>query len=319
MPIEVDVLLLSSLADLSTDRVCYHLSAMGVQFLRLNREQLPDVGLQIDPLRARLTCSYADHVWHVGAELRSVWWRQPTFLRNTPGRALTVEEQLDRSQWSAAMRGLMLFDQARWFNDPAATYRAESKPYQLREAYKLGFDVPETVITNDKTADVPGLVGQKLAIKSVDTVLLSEGSHQHFGYTILIDWSDCIDMDFHTVPVTCQALLSPKLDLRVTLVGERLWCSTVETDEGVIEGDWRLRPKTELVYKGHQLPAEVERRCRALMGVLGLRYGAIDLALSAGRYWFIEINPTGEWGWLDRDGRGISEAIAQELASEVRT
>ncbi|CDZ68050.1 RimK domain protein ATP-grasp [Neorhizobium galegae bv. orientalis] len=311
--------MLSNLADLSTDRICYHLSTMGVQFLRLNREQLPDLGLQIDPLRARLTCHYGDHLWRVGAKLRSVWWRQPTFLRNTPGRALTVEEQLDRSQWSAAMRGLMLFDEPRWFNDPAMTYRAESKPYQLREAYKLGFDVPETLVTNDRLADIPGRLGTKLVIKSVDTVLLSEGSNQHFGYTVITDWSDCADGDFHTIPVTCQALLSPKLDLRVTIVGERLWCSTVETGEGGIEGDWRLRPKVDLVYKEHQLPVEVEQRCRALLGVLGLRYGAIDLALSAEKYWFIEINPTGEWGWLDRDGRGISEAIAVELASEVRT
>ncbi|MFG1315486.1 hypothetical protein [Xanthobacter autotrophicus] len=211
----------------------------------------------------------------------------------------------------------MLFDEARWFNDPSATYRAESKPYQLREAYKLGFDVPETLVTNDKAADVPRLLGKKMVIKSVDTVILSEGNSQHFGYTVVADWSDCILTDFRTIPVTCQTLLSPKLDLRVTVIGDRLWCSTVETKEGRIEGDWRLMPKTELIYKEYDLPAEVERRCRTLMRILGLRYGAVDLALSAGRYWFIEINPTGEWGWLDRDGRGISEAIAAELALEV--
>lgn len=319
MPREVDVLLLSSLADLATDRVCYHLSAMGVQFLRLNREQLPDVALQIDPLRGHIICRHADQVWHVGDEVKSVWWRQPTFLRNTPGRALSVEEQLDRSQWSAVMRGLMLFDQARWFNDPAATYRAESKLYQLRVAHRLGFAVPKTLVTNDKTAEVPDLLGQKLAVKSVDTVLLSEGSSQHFGYTIVADWCDCIDGDFHTVPVTCQALLSPKLDLRVTIMGQRLWCTTVQTDQGGIEGDWRLRSRAELVYNDHQLPAEIERLCRTLMKVLRLGYGAIDLALSAGRYWFIEINPTGEWGWLDCDGRAISKAIAHELSAERPT
>lgn len=316
---EVDVLILSSLADLATDRVCYHLSAKSVQFLRLNREQLPDLALRIDPLRASITCSHGGHVWRVGPRLRSVWWRQPTFLRNTPGRALSVEEQLDRSQWAALLRGLMLFDEARWFNDPAATYRAESKLYQLRAAHKLGFDVPETLVTNDNTAPIPDLLGQRLALKSVDTVLLSDGQNQHFGYTIVADWSDCIDGDFHTVPVTCQALVSPKLDLRVTIIGDRLWCTTVQTDKGGIEGDWRLRPKAELVYNDHQLPAEIERLCRSLMNVLGLGYGAIDLALSADRYWFIEINPTGEWAWLDRNGRGISEAIAQELALETLT
>ncbi|ABA06127.1 conserved hypothetical protein [Nitrobacter winogradskyi Nb-255] len=316
MPGNVDVLILSSLADISTDRICYHLSTMGIGFLRLNREQLRDVGLQLDPARARLTCRYVDQVWQVGTNLRSVWWRQPTFLRNTPGTALTVEEQLDRSQWSAAMRGLMLFSEARWFNNPAATYRAESKPFQLREAYKLGFDVPETLVTNDRFADVPRIVGQKLAVKSIDTVLLADHDNQHFGYTIVTDWSDCADESFHAVPVACQALLSPKLDLRVTIIGEHVWCTTVEVEGGGIEGDWRLTPKTDLIYREHELPIEVQRRCLALIRHLGLGYGAIDLALSAGRYWFIEINPTGEWGWLDRDGRGISEAIAMELASE---
>ena len=316
MPGDVDVLIVSSLADLSTDRICSHLSGMGVQFLRLNREQLPDLGLQIDPLRARLTCRYADQIWHVGPNLRSVWWRQPTFLRNTPGKALTIEQQLDRSQWSAAMRGLMLLDQARWFNNPAATYRAESKPNQLREAYKLGFDVPETLMTNDKFADIPNLIGARLAVKSVDTVLLADADNQHFGYTIVADWPDCADEDFHAAPVTCQALLSQKLDLRVTIVGKHLWCTTVETEGGGSEGDWRLTPQKDLVNKEHEPPTTVKDRCLNLVRRLGLSYGAIDLALCAGRYWFIEINPTGEWGWLDRDGRGISEAIARELASE---
>lgn len=50
------------------------------------------------------------------------------------------------------------------------------------------------------------------------------------------------------------------------------------------------------------------------MEQFGLEYAAIDLALSNDQYWFIEINPTGEWGWLDRGGRGISNAIAEALA-----
>jgi glutathione synthase/RimK-type ligase-like ATP-grasp enzyme len=214
------------------------------------------------------------------------------------------------------MRGLMLFDSARWFNDPAATYRAESKPYQLRTAYKLGFAVPQTLITNDKSADVPALLGNQFVIKSVDTLLLTDGGSQHFGYTTIVNWSDCISEDFHTIPTLCQELLSPKLDLRVTIIGERVWCSSIADANGGVEGDWRLTPKAELVYEDYALPNEVTRRCLDLLNALGLRYGAIDLALVDGQYWFIEINPTGEWGWLDRDGRGISEAIAQQLAME---
>lgn len=316
LPKQVDVLILSSLADLSTDRICHHLSTAGVSFLRLNRDQLSEVRIQIDPLNAQMICIYADYVWHIGDNLRSIWWRQPTFLRNLPSRIISIEEQLERSQWSATIRGLMLFDNVRWYNDPAATYRAESKPYQLRQAKKIGFDVPETILTNDIDADVPKKIGRKFALKSVDTVLLSEGDSQHFGYTNVVDWADCIGKGFQTLPSMCQKLLSPKLDLRVTIIGDRLWCSTVETDHGGIEGDWRLTRKSDLKYNDFALPMEEKNRCFELLDKLGLRYGAIDLAFSDNKYWFIEINPTGEWGWLDSNNREISKTIALELANE---
>ncbi|WP_308720751.1 hypothetical protein [Komagataeibacter xylinus] len=310
----VAVLILSGLMDYSTDRICDHLSRQGVSFLRINQDQLADLRFSIDPLLATMTCRYGGETWYGGAGLRSVWWRQATFLRNTPGRKLTTAEQLERSQWSGVMRGMMLFDHAVWMNHPAVTYQAESKPYQLRRAAKLGFDVPLTLVTNDSEADVPGMIGNRIALKSVDTVLLQDELHQYFGYTNLIDWTACADKYFHLAPATCQSIIAPKLDLRVTIVGDRLWCDAVMDQHGGIDGDWRVRPKNELSYQDYDLPADVAERCRSLVRDLGLRYGAIDLALSGERYWFIEINPTGEWGWLDRDGRGLSAAIAEELA-----
>lgn len=261
-----------------------------------------------------MTCRHEDRTWKVGASLRSVWWRQPTFLRNTPNIGLTPAEQLESSQWAAVMRGMMLFDEAMWMNHPASTYLAESKLYQLRRAVKLGFDVPPTVVTNDPTADVPKLVGSRIALKSVDTVLLRDDQYQYFGYTSLLDWSECADEYFHLVPATCQAPLSPKLDLRVTVVCSRVWCDAVTQKNSGIEGDWRIVQKSDLVFCNFDLPHDVSERCRLLIRDLGLRYGAIDLILSGDRYWFIEVNPTGEWGWLDRENRGISEAIAEELA-----
>ena len=51
---------------------------------------------------------------------------------------------------------------------------------------------------------------------------------------------------------------------------------------------------------------------------LGLRFGAIDMIVTpAGGHVFLEINPTGEWGMLERDlGHPISSAIAHALASD---
>ena len=50
------------------------------------------------------------------------------------------------------------------------------------------------------------------------------------------------------------------------------------------------------------------------MDELGLTFGGIDLALCGDEFYFIEVNPTGEWGWLVKTaGHEIHKAIADYL------
>lgn len=312
---QVEVLILTSDLDFATDRVCRELTSRGTTFLRLNRERLSGVLLALDPVEPSLICRNDDLTWTVGPELRSVWWRQGTFDRNVAGGA-TVQDQLERSQWSAFMRSMMVFDGARWLNHPAAVYRAETKAVQLAEAARVGFHVPRTVMTNDPSIDRPATDGQPVAIKSVDTLLLRDGPDQLFGYTCIMDWNDAAVADLAAAPLTVQQALLEKIDLRVTVVEDRLWCTSIKRGGTGIEGDWRLTAKDQLEVVDHVLSHEDVDRCRELVASLGLRYGAIDLAVVAGRSWFIEINPTGEWGWLDSETRPIAAAIAEALSCQ---
>jgi glutathione synthase/RimK-type ligase-like ATP-grasp enzyme len=51
---------------------------------------------------------------------------------------------------------------------------------------------------------------------------------------------------------------------------------------------------------------------------LGLFFGGVDLALVKDRYYFIEVNPTGEWAWLvDAAGLRIDTAICDCLEGVV--
>lgn len=310
----VEVLILSSFRDFATDIVCHRLAEQGTSFLRLNLEQLPDIAIVLDPVRADLRCRFEGREWRVHASgLKSVWWRQATFRRDAFGHPIEPAMQLQFSQWPALMRGLMLFEDARWYNLPSATYRAESKPYQLRKAAELGFAVPETRITNDRHVDVSSELGDLIALKSIDTIYLVEEDQQHFTYTNVVSWLDCADDDFHLLPATCQVLMEPKLDLRVTVVGDRLWCHAITVEDEPIAGDWRVHSKNQLVYRKSDLTPEQGARCKHLVRELGLRFAAVDLLRSKGEDWFIEVNPTGEWAWLDHDGE-IANAIAQELS-----
>jgi glutathione synthase/RimK-type ligase-like ATP-grasp enzyme len=59
----------------------------------------------------------------------------------------------------------------------------------------------------------------------------------------------------------------------------------------------------------------VAERLHRLLEALGLVYGAVDLIVTPdGRHVFLEVNPGGEWGMLERDLElPIAAALAEAL------
>ena len=205
------VLILSGLYDFSTDLVALRLQHAGVPYDRLNREHLADHRLTLDPLVPELTIHGPAGTYYFGPDLRAVWFRQPVFLRNTPPVPLSPEEQLERSQWMAFLRGLCVFRHAAWMNSPAATYLAESKPYQLSVAATCGFQVPTTLASNDASR-IRKTFPDSLVIKSLDTVLMRDGDDCLFTYTTLNPGSELKDAAVHAAPLLAQRALEEKTD-----------------------------------------------------------------------------------------------------------
>ena len=306
------VLVLASRLDFSTDLVTIRLQDAGVPYVRLNREDLAEHRLTLDPLGPELAIDGPSGRHGIGADLRSVWFRQPVFLRNTPGAPLTPEEQLERSQWMGFLRGLCVFSNAVWMNSPIATYIAESKPYQLAAAAQCGFKVPTTLATNDAER-LRRTFPDGIAVKSLDTVLLRDGDDCLFTYTILNPEIELDDSTVKDVPVLAQRALESKCDLRVTVVGETVFSVRVLAGGQAIRGDWRTTPKQDLEFRDCELGPEIAERCRRLTRRLGLSFAAIDLIENEEDTYFIKVNPTGEWGWLSNEERPIDVTIATWL------
>jgi glutathione synthase/RimK-type ligase-like ATP-grasp enzyme len=91
--------------------------------------------------------------------------------------------------------------------------------------------------------------------------------------------------------------LLEKTDVRVTVIGSEVFAVSILQDGKPIQGDWRLQ-KSGACFVPIALPEKVKENCLELLNTLGLRYGAIDLAIEKEKYYFLEINPTGEWAWL---------------------
>ena len=312
------VLLLASRYDLSCDYVVSALRKSGRAYFRLNSEDLPSYSLCLDPCRRRLSCHAKDVRVEVEAEgLAGVYFRRPTFLREASQAGRRPEEQFHRAQWAAFLRNLMVFDTARWVNHPTRTYEAEHKMIQLRRAQEVGFDIPVTHCLNSARFLGHHIGGSLVAIKGLDTILVRTDKTETFGYTNLVLREELEEAELRGAPLVAQQALTDKLDLRVTVVEDECWCASVTHGGSGIAGDWRLK-KSDVVFSEFTLPPAIGARCIELTRRLGLKFAAIDLALSHDRFFFLEVNPTGEWAWLQEEVEFPIGAKLAEVLSQAR-
>ena len=309
------VLILASRFDLSCDYVVAQLRRKGVSYFRLNSEDFDRFAMEFIPDSAMVSLSTDDLDVQLEPEtLESIYFRRGVYPRESFTSEHSANEQLSRSHRSTFMRSFMVFDSCRWVNHPAATYKAEHKAVQISTAHAIGFDIPRTVITNDAGGILRAAQGDPtVAVKGLDTVLVWEEGFETFGYTSLVDTSLASHSYLSSAPLIAQEALEDKLDLRVTVVADQVFCASVSHAGSSIKGDWRLK-KTGAEFHSFDLPSGVAERCVQLVQSLGLVFGAIDLALHGEKYFFLEINPTGEWAWLvDQSSLPIDEAIADAL------
>jgi hypothetical protein len=305
------VLLISNLYDFSTDFVAVELDKQKIDYIRINRDELKNYLIEFNPIIPEIVGEYQGHTFTLSTKyLQSIYYRAPTFLRDIFQEGLTENEQLIRTQWTAFVRSLCVFDKIKWLNNPVYIYQAEIKPYQLYLANKLGIKVPKSIISN-KMLDIGC---EHIAIKSIDTAIVSKGDEEGFVYTEIYTPEEINELKY-TSPFFNQEGLVPKIDIRVTVVEENVVAVKILSEKG-IDQDWR-RFKNELEYIIFELPVAIKDFCVEYVKSLNLKFGAIDLILHKDVYYFIEINPTGEWSWLQQNtGYKFDELIVKSLINE---
>lgn len=313
----IEYLIISSTIDFSTDLVCYQLLSAKKKFYRLNRDEFLKHKIVVDLQKKAMRIEIEDKVYSANFEnVKGIYFRAPVFLRTQSKKELTLNEQLERNQWSSFLRNLIIFKNAIWINHPVDVYRAENKIYQLCIAQECGFKIPKTMITNSSKIQIND--DKEYIIKSLDTALFydMEKKREMFTYSNVIRGEELREYDLKQAPIVVQEFLEPKIDCRITYISENIFPIMIKKNDRGIYGDWRLY-KEQLDYVPFKLPNDVKSSINQLMNKLNLKFGGIDLAYVNGEYYFIEVNPTGEWGWLEiRAGMNISLAIKDALCKE---
>ncbi|MBX5459417.1 MAG: ATP-grasp ribosomal peptide maturase [Thermogemmatispora sp.] len=258
-------------------------------------------------------------------DLRSLWYRRPSRRYGFPEGLTTEGAAFAAAEARHGLGGLLRSLPCLWVSSPDAIRAASWKPLQLAVAQRLGWRIPRTLLTNDPQAvlDFFERCEERVVYKPLSQGLPRPAPGQWQGgiYTTRLSRQD-VQAHLPTLSLTFQLFqeaIPKRADVRVTVIGARLFAVAMTAPEdSPAQIDFRL-DYGALRYEGHQLPAEQEAACLALVGTFRLQFAAIDLVLTPeGEYVFLELNPNGQWGWLEEaTGLPLAASLAALLAGQA--
>ncbi len=237
------------------------------------------------------------------SDVSSVLYRRPVppvpddAIQDEALRKFCTDESYD------FLRGLLFSLDCHWISHPDAIRRAEHKLYQARIASKVGLTMPRTLVTNDPD-EVLGFFDAcsgRMVAKCLYMGFIDSKKAPAMIFTSNVSREDLDDVEsVRFTPTIFQEYVDKEFDLRVTIVGEKVFTARIDAATPPGTPDWRACGPEELCHSPYSLPASIERACIDLVHLLELDFGAIDLAVDKeGNFFFLEINPNGQWAWLE--------------------
>jgi glutathione synthase/RimK-type ligase-like ATP-grasp enzyme len=245
-------------------------------------------------------------------KVRAVWWRRPQPYGLPAEMTDPVNRSFAYQETDLAFRGLWQCSAALWVNDVNRDAAASHKPWQLHLAKAEGLGIPRTLITNSP-ADA-----QRFADEAGGPVVFKAflASASAWRETRILRAEDRAQLAaVKLAPVIFQEYVDAVLDLRVTVIGERIFAAAAETAKGEYKAD--IRMNAQVGWRPYTLPEDVAAKLLALVRRMGLQYGAVDFRVRPdGRHVFLEINPAGQFLFIENAaGLPIAAAMAEHLAA----
>lgn len=322
------ILIISDRSDSQTYTVTHYLDRWAVRHVQWNVEEFPtgielrfSVGSRPSTWSLRLPCGTVI----TRETIRAVWYRKPCLPRLDQRLPPDQSEHALAESRAAVTAVYASLEDIPWISSITSIKRADDKLLQLRVAQSLGLQVPDTLVTNapDQAWQFVCRHEGNVAYKALSSPFLNSqgieaGERPRVVFTTLLRAHSEDDLQsVRYAPCLLQNYIHKDYELRVTVVDGEVFPTKIRSQEVAgAEHDWR-RELWAVGYERYALPEDLAHRCRQLVAALGLRYGAIDLIRSkTGEYVFLEINPNGQYGWIEEAvALPISEAIARALSS----
>jgi glutathione synthase/RimK-type ligase-like ATP-grasp enzyme len=209
-----------------------------------------------------------------------------------------------------------------WMNAMEADHAVSGdKLLQLRMARAVGLQVPASIFSNDPAVVKAfyNLCKGSMVMKLHNALSKSMQGDGPFFPTTRVSEAHLDNLDQLTYcPMIFQEYIPKAYELRIAYVDGDCFTGKIP-HAGAVPVDWRTQGGHAFQWQYYELPALIQQQLQLLMKKLGLAFGAIDMIRHTnGAYVFLEVNPQGEWGMLQKHlGYPIAETIAAKLINRI--
>jgi hypothetical protein len=309
------ILIVTQEYDSHADLVTEQLDRRGVPYMRFNTaEMATGARLSLDNCAHQMVGTLESGSKSVALDqVTSVWFRRGLLLPENESCTAALEGAVRAAVTLLAGRLQDCF----WVNPYWPDQRAHAKPYQLAVAAKVGLDIPRTLITNrpNDAADFCHSCGGEIIYKAAEPyhVKDDQGGIRAL-YTSKVTQGDLriYAPGISMVPCVFQECLRKQSEIRVTVVGSKVFAAELiprhsSVDIRLARHDTSCRPTT--------IPQEALLQAGKLLRRLGLVFASMDFVKTTdGRFVFLEVNPSGQWYWVEQlTGMPILDAVVELL------
>ncbi|WP_342629110.1 hypothetical protein AAC691_04670 [Nguyenibacter vanlangensis] len=255
----------------------------------------------IDGIDPRFTAD--DGVSFSFSEIDCVFWRVKTFHLSPPfDKDLTPDDHFRFREWCRFVESLpALLPNAVWLNNPSAEKIADNKILQLTIAKEMGLHVPKTIISNNNDDLLSLFYDSRVVYKT-----LSQPMHDANNIILTTEISkDAIKNGkfyLESCPNQLQNYVDKKYELRILIILSEIISIKVNSQNSeTAKIDWRTEQLNKEIFEISEIPESLKINLLSLCERLNLNLAVVDVIIDkCGNPVFLEINPGGQWAWLDR-------------------
>jgi glutathione synthase/RimK-type ligase-like ATP-grasp enzyme len=304
------IVVISNSLDVTADYFCGKLEQSRIEYVRIDSDVFighTQLSYKADQFTLRLdSCELRPEL------IQSIWYRRPKALKFPQGLWEAGEETHSVHEWTAALEGFLSHvPEHLWINHPRNNAAALLKIDQLTRAQRLGLVVPKTLVSQsfDEVVEFARGCETGVIVKPISHGYLERDLPEKDTLIFTNDVElECIIENRKLLGI-CPTLFQEKIDklcdVRVNIVDEQIisvaiYASELNESQKVdIRRDNMCNVRYELIL----LPDSVKFKLLQICKLYRLRFAAIDMALTLdGRWVFFEINPNGQWAWLEIEG-----------------